>query len=44
MIAFATVPVLASFGAMFAAWQSRRRPASAPWDAIDVAAVGGAAK
>ena len=24
MMAFATVPVLASFGALFAAWQSRR--------------------
>jgi cellulose synthase (UDP-forming) len=42
MIAFATVPVLASFGALVAAWQSRRRPATAPWDAIDVARIGGA--
>lgn len=42
MVAFATVPVLASFGALFAAWESRRPPATAPWDAIDVARIGGA--
>jgi hypothetical protein len=41
MIAFATVPVLSSLGAVYAAWQSRRPPASAPWDQIDVAALGG---
>ena len=41
MIAFATVPLLASLGAVYAAWQSRRAPATAPWDEIDVAAIGG---
>lgn len=40
MIAFATVPVLASCGAVYAAWQSRRPPAGAPWDDIDVASIG----
>jgi len=41
MVGFATVPVLASFGALFAAWQSRRQPATAPWEAIDAARIGG---
>ena len=41
MVAFATVPVLASFGALFAAWESRRQPATAPWDAIDLTKIGG---
>ena len=41
MVALATVPVLASFGALFAAWESRRPPATAPWDSIDVATIGG---
>jgi cellulose synthase (UDP-forming) len=41
MIAFATVPGLSSLGAVYAAWQSRRAPAAAPWDEIDVAAMGG---
>ena len=40
MIAFATVPVLSSLGAVYAAWQSRRAPATAPWDEIDVAMIG----
>jgi cellulose synthase (UDP-forming) len=41
MIAFATVPVIASFGALFAAWQARRLPATAPWETIDVDTIGG---
>jgi cellulose synthase (UDP-forming) len=41
MVAFATVPMLASLGALYAAWQSRRPPATAPWDEIDVASIGG---
>jgi cellulose synthase (UDP-forming) len=41
MIGFAAIPVIASFGALFAAWQSRQTPATAPWDAIEVAAIGG---
>lgn len=41
MVAFATLPVVASVGAVYAAWQSRRPPATAPWTDIDVAAIGG---
>jgi cellulose synthase (UDP-forming) len=41
MMAFATLPVIASFGAVYAAWESRRTPVSAPWDDIDVATIGG---
>lgn len=41
MMAFATLPVIASLGAVYAAWESRRMPASAPWDDIDVATIGG---
>jgi cellulose synthase (UDP-forming) len=41
MLAFASLPALAGAGAIVAAWQSRRRPADAPWDAVDVAALGG---
>jgi cellulose synthase (UDP-forming) len=44
MIAFATVPVLSSLGAVYAAWQSRRAPMTAPWDEIDVAAMGGSGR
>ena len=41
MLAFATLPALAGAGALRAAWQSRRLPADAPWDTVDVAALGG---
>jgi cellulose synthase (UDP-forming) len=41
MVAFATLPVLASFGALVAAWQARRAPATAPWDDVDVGSIGG---
>lgn len=41
MLAFATVPVLASFGAIYAAWQSRRPPPGSPWDDVDVQQLGG---
>jgi cellulose synthase (UDP-forming) len=41
MIAFATLPVIAALGAVFAAWQARRVPATAPWDDVDVGAIGG---
>jgi len=44
MIAFATVPGLSSLGAVYAAWQSRRTPATAPWDEIDVSTLGGAGR
>jgi cellulose synthase (UDP-forming) len=43
MMAFATLPVIAALGALYAAWQARRRPASPPWDDIDVRQIGGAA-
>jgi cellulose synthase (UDP-forming) len=43
MIAFATVPVIAATATLFAAWQSRRLPPGAPWDAVDVAGIGGPA-
>jgi cellulose synthase (UDP-forming) len=42
MIAFATLPVIASIGAIHAAWQARRIPTHAPWDDVDVATIGGA--
>ena len=42
MIAFATLPVISSLGAIYAAWQARRLPTDAPWDDVDVAAIGGA--
>jgi cellulose synthase (UDP-forming) len=41
MMAFATLPVLASLGSMYAAWQSRRPPVTAPWTEIDTATIGG---
>lgn len=43
MLAFATVPVLAGLGALYAAWQSRRTPVDAPWDDVDVDTLGGEA-
>ena len=41
MMGFATLPVLASFGALYAAWQARRPPSTAPWDDVDVTTIGG---
>ena len=41
MMAFATLPMLASLGAVYAAWQSRRLPVMAPWTEIDVSSIGG---
>jgi cellulose synthase (UDP-forming) len=43
MMAFATVPVVASCGTLYAAWQSRHAPPNSPWDAVDVQSVGGPA-
>jgi cellulose synthase (UDP-forming) len=40
MVAFATVPVLAGIGALYAAWESARPPADAPWAQVDVERVG----
>jgi len=42
MVAFATLPVIAAVGALYAAWQARRPRADAPWDAVDVRTIGGA--
>ena len=41
MVAFALVPVLASSGAVYAAWQATRPAPGAPWDDIDVDRIGG---
>jgi hypothetical protein len=43
MIAFATLPVLASYGGLRAAWEARQSMATAPWDEIKVDAIGGSA-
>jgi cellulose synthase/poly-beta-1,6-N-acetylglucosamine synthase-like glycosyltransferase len=43
MVAFASLPVLASLGALYAAAQARRPPAGAPWDDVDVDTIGGGA-
>ena len=41
MLAFATVPAVASAGALAAAWQARTPARGAAWDAVDVDALGG---
>ncbi len=41
MIAFATLPVIASLGAVYAALEAARPPTGAPWDGVDVDAIGG---
>ncbi len=41
MVAFASLPVVASLGALYAAAESRRRPAGDAWDEIDVDTLGG---
>ena len=41
MLFFATLPVLMACVALYAAWQARRIPASAPWSSIDVTRIGG---
>lgn len=43
MVAFATLPVVAALGAVYAAWQARRVPPDAPWDSVDVTVIGGPA-
>jgi hypothetical protein len=40
MTLFAAMPVIASSGALYAAWQSSRQPSSAAWSTVDVAAIG----
>jgi cellulose synthase (UDP-forming) len=41
MVAFATVPVLAAGGGLFAAWQASRPAPGAPWDDVDIERLGG---
>ena len=43
MIGFATLPVLAGIGALYAAEQARHPPPRNPWDDIDVTSIGGEA-
>jgi cellulose synthase (UDP-forming) len=43
MVGFATLPVVLSVGAIFAAWRSRYPAAGNPWDAVDVMTLGGSA-
>jgi cellulose synthase (UDP-forming) len=40
MVAFATLPALAAAVAIYAAWQSRRPAAGAPWDEVNVERLG----
>ena len=41
MVLFASMPVAASLGALFAAWQSARPVTPGPWTELDVEALGG---
>ncbi len=41
MLFFATLPVLMSLVAIFAAWQARRIPSTTPWADVDVKRIGG---
>jgi cellulose synthase (UDP-forming) len=41
MLAFATLPVVAAIGSLYAAWEAREPLPSAPWDEIDVDRLGG---
>jgi len=43
MVAFATIPVMMSFGALYAAWEARRPAPGSPWDEINVKRLGGGA-
>jgi cellulose synthase (UDP-forming) len=43
MVLFATMPVIASVGALHAAWQSARPAAAGAWTKVDVTAIGGPA-
>jgi cellulose synthase (UDP-forming) len=40
MIGFATLPVVAAVGGLYAAYQARRPPKGAPWDTVDVESIG----
>lgn len=41
MIAFATLPVVAAAGGLYAAWESRRPAPGTPWDNVDIDRIGG---
>ena len=43
MVLFATIPVVMSGGAMYAAWEARRPARGNPWDDINVKKLGGGA-
>ena len=43
MVAFATIPVALSVGAVVAAWRSRSPASGNAWDAVDVTQLGGSA-
>jgi cellulose synthase (UDP-forming) len=43
MLAFATLPVLAAIGSLYAAWEARRPAAVAPWDDVSIDHLGGEA-
>ncbi|HUQ99384.1 MAG TPA: hypothetical protein VM166_08020, partial [Gemmatimonadaceae bacterium] len=43
MVLFATIPVLMSFGAMYAAWEARVPARGNPWDDVNVKKLGGGA-
>jgi len=41
MVAFATLPLLAALAVLYAGWEARQPAAGAPWDQIQVEALGG---
>jgi cellulose synthase (UDP-forming) len=42
MLGFATIPVIAAIGSLYAAWQARVTPSHAPWDDVNIDEIGGA--
>jgi cellulose synthase (UDP-forming) len=44
MVFFATLPVLLSSGALYAAWRSRSPAPGRPWEQVDLAVIGGPAE
>jgi len=41
MIAFATLPILAAMGTLYAAWESRLPAPGAPWEHVEIERIGG---
>jgi cellulose synthase (UDP-forming) len=41
MIGFASLPVFAALGALYAAWEARHPRKGAPWDDVDIERIGG---